>query len=59
MFQRYETVSQAAARTAMSPKTLRRRIACGLLPCYVTGNVIRLRPEDVDALLVRRVVAAS
>jgi excisionase family DNA binding protein len=47
----YESLSEAAARTGMSIKTLRRRIACGQLTAYRSGRIIRLDPNDVDHLL--------
>ena len=49
----YESLTQAADRTGMSVRTLRRRIACGQLPAYRTGRLIRVDPGDVDELLVR------
>ena len=49
----YESLTQAANRTGISTKTLRRRIACGQLPAYRTGRLIRLDSEDVDRLMVR------
>lgn len=48
--QQYETVSQAAKRTGLGERTLRRYIAEGALVAYRAGRAIRLRPEDVDAL---------
>lgn len=48
--QQYETVPQAAERTGMGQRTLRRHIAEGRLRAYRAGRLIRLRPEDVDAL---------
>ncbi|MCT2250968.1 helix-turn-helix domain-containing protein [Corynebacterium sanguinis] len=48
--QHYETVSQAAERTGLGKRTLRRYIAEGDLVAYRIGRTIRLRPEDVDAL---------
>lgn len=48
----YETITEAAQRLGINPKTLRRRIADGKLPAYRLGRqVVRLRPEDVDALM--------
>jgi excisionase family DNA binding protein len=49
----YESLAQAADRTGVSTKTLRRRIAGGQLTAYRTGRLIRLDPGDVDRLLVR------
>ena len=49
----YESPSSAAKRTGMASKTLRRRIADGTLRVFRAGpRVIRLRVDDVDALLV-------
>lgn len=51
--QRYESLTQAAERTGLSKMTLRRRIAEGALPAFRTGRrIIRVRPQDVDAMLV-------
>jgi excisionase family DNA binding protein len=53
--QRYETIAQACERTGISRNTLRRRIASGELPAFMTGRrILRLRPEDVDRLLKPR-----
>ena len=50
--QRYESLAQAAERTGISRKTLRRRIASGQLPVFSSGRrILRVRPEDVDAML--------
>ena len=50
----FETLSQAASRSGLSPRTLRRRIAAGQLPAYRNGpRVIRLDPQDVDKLMVQ------
>ena len=50
----FETLSQAASRSGLSPRTLRRRIAAGQLPAYRNGpRVIRLDPQDVDRLMVQ------
>ena len=48
----YESLAQAAERTAVSVKTLRRRIAAGKLRAYRYGpQVIRVDPNDVDLLM--------
>lgn len=53
--QHYETLAEASERTGISRNTLRRRIASGDLPAYMTGRrILRLRPEDVDHLLQPR-----
>lgn len=50
----YESLAQAAARTEVSVKTLRRRIASGQLVAYRYGpRAIRLDPTDVDKLMRR------
>lgn len=50
--QHYESLAQAAERTGISRKTLRRRIASGQLPVFSSGRrILRVRPEDVDAML--------
>ena len=50
--QRYESLAQAAQRTGLSTRTLRRRIAPGLVPAFVSGRrTIRLKVEDVDRMM--------
>ncbi|TWP34492.1 helix-turn-helix domain-containing protein [Leekyejoonella antrihumi] len=50
----FETLREAAERTGLCTKTLRRRIAAGELTAYRAGpRVIRLNPDDVDHLLVQ------
>lgn len=48
----YESLAEAAERTSVGVKTLRRRIAAGKLPAYRYGpQVIRVDPNDVDLLM--------
>lgn len=48
----YESLAQAAERTEVSVKTLRRRIAAGDLPAYRYGpKILRVDPNDVDQLM--------
>jgi len=48
----YESLAQAAERTSVSVKTLRRRIAAGKLRAYRYGpQMIRVDPNDVDLLM--------
>ncbi|MDQ2850274.1 MAG: excisionase family DNA-binding protein [Actinomycetota bacterium] len=50
----YESLAEAAERTGLSVRTIRRRIAAGNLPAYRSGpRVVRVKPEDVDKLMVR------
>ena len=50
--QQYESLAQAAQRTGLSTRTLRRRIAAGLLPAFVSGRrTIRPKVEDVDRMM--------
>lgn len=49
----YESLSTAAARIGVSVKTIRRRIAEGVLPVVRSGRSLHLDPKDVDALLRR------
>lgn len=44
------TVSQAAKIYQVGERTLRREIAEGRLVAYRLGRLLRLRPEDVEAL---------
>ncbi|MBO1756458.1 helix-turn-helix domain-containing protein [Allobranchiibius sp. CTAmp26] len=50
----FESLSEAANRTGLSVRTLRRRIAAGYLPAYRSGaRVLRVDPDDVDHLMTR------
>ena len=49
----YESLPTAAARIGVSVKTIRRRIAEGVLPVYRCGRILRLDPDDVDAMFTR------
>ena len=44
----YESLASAAARMGVSVKTVRRKIAEGVLPAYRCGRILRLDPNDVD-----------
>ena len=45
-------ILSGAERTGISRKTLRRRIASSQLPVFSSGRrILRVRPEDVDAML--------
>lgn len=49
----FESLAEAAERTGLSIRTLRRRIACGDLAAYRSGpRVIRVDPADVDRIMV-------
>lgn len=48
----YESLAQAAGRTHVSVRTLRRWIAQGRLKAYRAGpRLLRLDPDEVDALM--------
>lgn len=48
----YESLAQAAQRTEVSVKTLRRRISSGQLPAYRYGpKMLRVDPRDIDKLM--------
>jgi len=48
----YESLAQAAERTEVSVKTLRRRISSGQLPAYRYGpKMLRVDPRDIDRLM--------
>lgn len=49
----YESLPAAAVRIGVSVKTLRRRIAEGVLPVHRCGRTLTLDPGDVDALFHR------
>ena len=42
----YESLTSAAARIGVSVKTLRRRIAQGVLPVYRCSRILRLDPNE-------------
>lgn len=44
------SITQAAQRWGVSQDWIRTRIASGELKIYRSGRVIRIRPEDLDAL---------
>lgn len=48
----YESLVQAAERTGISVRTLRRHIAAGDLSAYRCGRLIRLDPDEVDQMMV-------
>lgn len=51
---RFESLAQAAERTGLSVRTLRRRIIAGELAAYRNGaRLIRLDSDDVDRLMTR------
>ncbi len=48
----YESLADAAERTGVSVRTLRRRVSEGRLPAFRAGlRLLRVRPEDVDRLM--------
>ncbi|MEO5982469.1 MAG: helix-turn-helix domain-containing protein [Pedococcus sp.] len=50
----FESMSEAATRTGLSIRTIRRRISSGDLAAYRSGpRVIRVDPRDVDRMMVR------
>ena len=49
----YESLPATAARIGVSVKTLRRRIAEGVLPVNRCGRILTLDPGDVDTLFHR------
>jgi excisionase family DNA binding protein len=49
----YESLASAATRMGVSVKTVRRRIAEGVLPVYRCGRILRLDPNDVDGMFFR------
>ena len=51
---RFESLADAAERTGVSTRTLRRLIAAGALTAYRLGpRILRVDSADVDRLLVR------
>jgi excisionase family DNA binding protein len=48
----YESLAEAAVRTHVSTRTLRRWIAAGRLNAYRAGpRLLRIDPDDVDAMM--------
>lgn len=48
------TFVEAARRLSVTQKTLRNWVSAGILPAYRIGrSALRLKPEDVDALITR------
>lgn len=48
----YESLAEAAERTHVSVRTLRRWIAQGRLNAYRAGpRLLRIDPEDLDAMM--------
>lgn len=48
----YESLAEAAARTHVSVRTIRRWIAQGHLNAYRAGpRLLRVDPDDVDAVM--------
>jgi excisionase family DNA binding protein len=45
------TVPEVAALLRLSPRSIRRLIADGRLPVVRLGRAIRIRPQDVEALV--------
>ena len=53
---RWATLTDAAGRAGVDPKTLRRWIASGLLPAYRMGpRRVRIDLNDLDAVLFQRI----
>lgn len=48
------TLPEAAAHLAVSPRTLRRWVAAGLIPAFRQGGVVRLRELDLDRFIAER-----
>jgi excisionase family DNA binding protein len=56
----FESLAEAAERTGLSTKTLRRCIASGMLAAYRSGpRVLRVDPDDVDRMMVRLPTVSS
>ena len=51
---RWFTVREAAAYTKLAPRTIRKRIADGVLPAYVPrgSRLLRILGEDLDAMML-------
>jgi excisionase family DNA binding protein len=51
MTQKLLTVDQAAERLALQPSTMRKLIYARRIPFVKLGRAVRLREEDLDALI--------
>ena len=49
----YETIASAAERWNVNERTIRRRLESGELTGYRMGRIVRLDPNDVDAMFTR------
>lgn len=49
----YETITAAAKRWGVNERTIRRRLESGELTAFRMGRIIRLDPDDVDAMFTR------
>lgn len=45
------SLNAAAETLGVNPRTLRRRIADGSLPAYRVGRLVKVKPEDLQALV--------
>lgn len=54
--ERLLTVREVAELERVSPKTITRRIATGELPALREGRLLRLRPQDLRAWRLRRLL---
>ncbi len=45
------TLQEAADRLKVKVPTIRKYVRLGKLPAYRQGNVVRVKPSDVDAVL--------
>jgi len=58
---RYVSLDEAAERFGVSARTLRRRIADGVLPAYrmAPGRLVKVRLNEAEAALLRRIPTAA
>jgi excisionase family DNA binding protein len=50
------TIREVAELEVVSPKTITRRIAAGELPALRTGRLLRIRPQDLRAYRLERLL---
>ncbi len=50
------TIREVAELEVVSPKTITRRIAAGELPALRTGRLLRIRPQDLRAYRLKRLL---
>lgn len=56
---RYLTLVEAAERLQVAQRTLRRRVASGLLPAFRDGRIVRIREVDLDSYVAANITRSA